>query len=172
MGGYYQNHVDNNIVLLGCSCHCLFLEHGLSCILIWVVIHFILNGITDEATINDGTIFIHFSVTSFVTRLSSCTNKLGQNSIHYYLLFVLKFVVRVVWIPMAMLLGMSKFIALTTNHIYSPSFIILFLLGWWLQQLSVFIGVSHIFFANDYNFFMFKQGVPLHPRCCYLEIWL
>ncbi len=128
--------------------------------------------IANEAMVNDGTRFVHFSVTSFLTRHNSCTNMLGWNSIHYYFFFVLKFVVWVVWIPMVLLLGMPWFIALTTNHIYSPSFTILFLLGWWFQQLLVFNGVSHTFFTSDYNLFMFEQGVPLHPCCSYLEIWL
>jgi hypothetical protein len=73
---------------------------------------------------------------------------------------------------MAMFLGMFQFIALTTNHIYFPSFASLLLLGWWFQQFPIFIGVSHTFFTNDYSFFMFKQGVPLHPQCGYSEIWL
>jgi hypothetical protein len=90
------------------------------------------NGITDEAMLNDGTKFVLVSVTSFVIKfISYNTTSLGQNSIHYYFLFVFKFVVWVVWIPMAMLFGISCFIALTTNHIYPPSFVNFFLLSWW-----------------------------------------
>ncbi len=114
VGGYYQNHVNNNIVLFGCSCHCFFLEHGLNCILIRVVINFMFNGIANEVTVIDGTKFVYFFATSFVIGLSSSTNRLGWNSNHYYILFILRFVVRVVWILMAMLLRMSQFIALTT----------------------------------------------------------
>jgi hypothetical protein len=36
----------------------------------------------------------------------------------------------------------------------------------------VFISVSHTFFTSDCNFFVFEQGVLLHPQCGYLEIWL
>jgi hypothetical protein len=77
VGGYYQNHVDSNTVLLGCSYHCLFLEHGLNCILMREVINFMFNGIVDEAVANDGTKFVCFYVTSFIIRFNSCTTKLG-----------------------------------------------------------------------------------------------
>jgi hypothetical protein len=84
------------------------------------------NGIVDEAMVNDGTRFVCFSMTSFVIGFLSCTTiSLGQNSIHYYLLFIFNFVV---WI-VAMFFGMSQFIALTTNHIYPPSLASFFLLG-------------------------------------------
>jgi hypothetical protein len=156
-GGYCQNHVDNNIVLFGCSRHYLSLEHGLNCILIRVVINFMCNGIADEMTINDGTKFLHFSTTSFVIGLNSYTSRLGWNSNHCYLLFVLKFFVWVVWIPMAMLLRMFPFIALTTNRIYLPSFVFLLLLGWLSQQLPIFISISHTFFTSDSKFFMLKK---------------
>lgn len=102
-GVYCQNHVDNNIVLLGC----LFFEHYLSCVLMKVAINFMFNGIIDEITINDGTIFVCFSMTSFTTIFISCTTKLCQNSFHNYLFFVLKFIVQVFLIPMATLLRMS-----------------------------------------------------------------
>jgi hypothetical protein len=65
------------------------------------------NGIVNQVAVNDGIGFVHFFVTSFVIGFISCTTKLGQNSIHCYLLFVLKFDVQVVEIPMAMLLKMS-----------------------------------------------------------------
>jgi hypothetical protein len=107
VSGHCQNHVANNIVPFGCSRHCLFLEHGLSCVLIKAVVNFMFNGIADETTINDGIRCIHFSTTSFVTQLRSYTNRLDQNSIHYYLFFILNFVVQVIWIPIAAFLGMS-----------------------------------------------------------------
>jgi hypothetical protein len=44
--------------------------------------------------IDDGTGFIRFSMTSFVIKFISCTTtSLAHNSIHYYLLFIFKFVV-------------------------------------------------------------------------------
>ncbi len=126
---YCQNHVNNNIVLHRHS-HCgLFVEHGLRCVLIKVVIIFLFNGIADEIAVNDGTRFVYFFTSSFITRFSFYTTKLGRNSIHNYLLCVLKFVVQVVWILMAMLFGMFWFIALTIDHIYYPSFTSLLLLG-------------------------------------------
>jgi hypothetical protein len=51
VGGYYQNHVDNNIILLGCSCCYLFLEHGPCCVFIRVVINFMFNGIANDALV-------------------------------------------------------------------------------------------------------------------------
>ncbi len=72
-------------------------------------------------------------------------HQIVANSFHNYLFFVLKFIVWVFKIPMAMLLGMCWFIALTAYHIYFPSFANFFLLGWWFQQFPVFIGISHIF---------------------------
>jgi hypothetical protein len=55
------------------------------------------NGIVDEAMVNDGIGFFHFSTTSFVIGfISYTTTSLGQNSIHYSLFFVFKFVVWVV----------------------------------------------------------------------------
>jgi hypothetical protein len=131
--GYYQNHVDNNIVPFGCSHRCLFLEHGPRCVFIKVVINFMFNGIAYETIINDGTRCVRFSMTSFVTRLCSYTNRFDQNSIHYNLFFILKFVVQFIWIPIAALFGMSWFIALTTYHICSPSYVIFLLHGWWFQ---------------------------------------
>ncbi len=50
MGGYYQNHVNSNIILLGCNHYCLFLEHGVS--------YFMFNKIMDEAMVNDGIGFV------------------------------------------------------------------------------------------------------------------
>ncbi len=117
---------------------------------------FMVNGITNETTVNDGIGFVFFSATSFVTGFISCTTKLGQNSIHYYFFFILKFIVWVVWIPMAMLLGMSQFIAFTIDHICLPSFASILLLGGWFHQFLVFVGISHIFFTNDCSFFMFE----------------
>jgi len=76
VGGYCQNHVDNNIVLLRCSYHCLFLEHGLSYGLIRAIINCMFNGIRNEAAINDGTRFVCFSVIHFVIELSSYNSRL------------------------------------------------------------------------------------------------
>jgi len=137
------------------------------------IIDFMFNGIANEATVNDGIGFVRFSATSFVTKFISCTTtSLGLNSIYCYLLFVFKFVVQVILILVAMLLGMSWFIALIVDHICLPSFVSLLLLSWWFQQFLIFIGVSNTFFTSDCIFFMFKQGVPLHPCCGYPEIWL
>ncbi len=85
MGGYCQNHVDNNIILLGYSHCCLFPEHGLKYVLMRAIINFIFNGIIDEVVVNDGTRFVHFSMTSFVTGFISYTTRLCQNSIHHYI---------------------------------------------------------------------------------------
>jgi hypothetical protein len=64
MGGYYQDRVHNNIVLFGCN-HCyLFLEHGMSYVLIMAIINFMFNGIVDETMVDDGTAFVHFFETS------------------------------------------------------------------------------------------------------------
>jgi hypothetical protein len=60
LGGYYQNHVDNNMVFLGCNHHYCFLEHCLSYVLMKVIINFMFNEIVDETTVNDGTIFVRF----------------------------------------------------------------------------------------------------------------
>ncbi len=125
-----------------------FLKHGVSYVLMRRVIYKIIN----ETFINDGTIFVCFSATSFVTGfISYMTTKLCQNSIHYYPIFVFKFVVRVIWILMVTLLGMFQFIAFITNHIRLPSFTSLLLFGWWFQQFMVFINVSHTFFTSDCN---------------------
>ncbi len=95
MNGNYQNHVDSNIVLLGSSRHCLVFEHCLSDIFVRAIINFMFNRILDEV-INDGTRFVCFSMTSFVTRfISYTTTRLGRNSSHNYLL-VFKFVVWIV----------------------------------------------------------------------------
>ncbi len=49
------------------------------------------NGIADEAMVNDGTGFVHLSMTSFVIRfISYTTTSLGRNFIHCYFLFVFK----------------------------------------------------------------------------------
>jgi hypothetical protein len=95
--GYYQNHVNGNIVLLGCNHHCLFPKHGLSSILMQAIINFVFNGIANETMVNDGFGFVRLdSMTSFVTKNISYTTKLCQNSIYYYLFFVLKLLIRVV----------------------------------------------------------------------------
>jgi hypothetical protein len=64
------------------------------------------NKIIDEVAINDGTIFVHFSTTSFVIGFICCTTtvcvKIPFIATSF---FVFKFVVRVVSIPMATLLG-------------------------------------------------------------------
>ncbi len=91
--GYYQNHVDNNIILLGRNQHTLFLEQCMNCIFMKAVISFSFNNITNEVVVNDGIRFVRFFVTSFVIGFISCTTKLCWNSIHFYLLFVFKFVV-------------------------------------------------------------------------------
>ncbi len=94
IGGNYQDHNDNNIFLLRWNRHYLFLKHCLSYVLMKTIVNFMFNGIVDEALVDDGIKFICFSTTSFVTRFISYTStSLGQNSIHYYLLFVLKFVI-------------------------------------------------------------------------------
>jgi hypothetical protein len=73
-----------------------------------VVINFMFNKLINETTINDGIRFVYFSMTYFATRLFFCTTtSLYQNSIHYYFFSIFKFVVRVVWILVATLLGMS-----------------------------------------------------------------
>jgi hypothetical protein len=55
------------------------------------------NEIADKTSINDETKFVHFSMTPLVIGfISNTTTSLGQNSIHYYLMFVFKFVVRIV----------------------------------------------------------------------------
>ncbi len=95
MSGYCQNHV-NNIILFGFNCRHLFPEHGLRYVFMRAIINFMFNGITDEAMVNGETRFICFTLTSFLTRFISCTTKLGQNSIHCYLLFIIKFLVQVV----------------------------------------------------------------------------
>jgi hypothetical protein len=93
---------------LGVVVIAFFLEHRLSYILMRIIVDFMFNEITNEATINDGTKFVGISLTSFVTKFISCTTiNLGQNSILGYLLFVFKFVVQVVQILMATFLGMS-----------------------------------------------------------------
>jgi hypothetical protein len=128
----YQNHVDNNIFLHRCSRSYFFPEHHLSYILMRAIVDFMFNRIANETTINDGTKFVGFFVTSFVTRfISYTTTSLGQNSIHCYLVFVFNFVVWVLQIPMAKFLGLSWSIALTANHICSPSFASLLMPGWW-----------------------------------------
>lgn len=170
MGGYCQNHANSNIIFLTGGCHFLFLEHDLSCIFIQVVINFVFNKIVDEVAINDGTGFVCFSTNFVVTIFISYFTRLCRNSIHNYLLFVLKFIVWVFWIPM--FLRMFRFIALTTYHIYSLSFASLLLLSWWFKQFLVFIGISYTFFTSDYSFLVFGQGVPFHSRCGHLEIWL
>jgi hypothetical protein len=95
--GYCQNHVDGNIVLLGCNHYCLFPEHGLSSIFMRGIIIFLFNGIANEIMANDGTEFVRLdSTTSFAIKNISYTTKLCQNSIYYYLIFVLKFIIRVI----------------------------------------------------------------------------
>jgi hypothetical protein len=90
----YQDHVDNDILFFGCNRHYLFLEHCMSQVLMKIVVDFMFNRIANEAIVDDGIGFVCFFVTSFVTRFITCTTtNLGWNSIHYYLLFVFKFVV-------------------------------------------------------------------------------
>ncbi len=73
MGCNYQNNVDNNVFLLGCS-HCYFFpKHHLNYILVKIVVDFMFNGIADETMVNDGTRFVRFSATSFVIEFISCT---------------------------------------------------------------------------------------------------
>jgi hypothetical protein len=74
------------------------------------------------------------------------------NSIHYYLLFVFKFVVRVVQIPIWTLLGMFRFIALIT-YVLLP-----------LLVFSYFIGGSNNFWYSLVSP-MFSSQVILASLC-------
>jgi hypothetical protein len=64
--GYYQNHVDNNIILLRCNYHYLSPKHGLSYVLMGAIINIMFNEIVNETIINDGTKFVCFFVCFFV----------------------------------------------------------------------------------------------------------
>jgi len=65
---------------------------------------------------------------------------------------------------MATFLRMSWFVTLTAYHICYPSCVSLLLLGWWFQQFSVFISISHIFFISNYSFLMFQLPC-VQTRC-------
>jgi hypothetical protein len=68
MGGYYQNHVDNNIVFFRCNRCYLFVEHSLNYVLIKQNTNFMFNGITNEAMVIDEIIFIYLFATSFIIK--------------------------------------------------------------------------------------------------------
>jgi hypothetical protein len=96
MGNYYQNNVDRNIVLFGCSCRCIFLKHGLNYVHMRAIINFMFNGIIDEVVVNDGTKFVHFFVTSFVTGFYFLYHQVVPKFHSLLHFFILKFVVWVV----------------------------------------------------------------------------
>jgi len=93
--------------------------------------------------VNDETGFIHFSITSFVIKFISYITRLCWNSIQYYLLFVVKFVVQVVWIPMAMFL-------------VCPSLL------HWLQITSVFLpSLAFSYLVDCSNNFQYSLVSPI-----------
>jgi hypothetical protein len=119
----YHNHVDD-IFFLGYSHHYLFCKQHLSCILMRIVVDFMFNGIVDK-NINKwwNQICLFFRDPFCYQIYFLYHHQIGPNSIHCYLIFVFKFVVWIVRIQMATLLGMSWFIALTINHICLPPFV-------------------------------------------------
>jgi hypothetical protein len=96
------------------------------------IVDFMFNGIADKTLINDVTKFVCFSATPFVIGFISYTTiSLGQNSIHCYFIFVFRFVIQIVQIQVATLLGMFQYIALTIDHICLPPFNSLLVFNWW-----------------------------------------